>query len=109
MARAINGSWPFFPTIIGAAVLVFLHSLRSTFAEHSENFEVLIKGQPAVLLRNGDVITEQMRAHNISLRGLAEDMYLRCHRVTEEIELARLERSGAISLIRGRADREARS
>ncbi len=108
-ARAINDSGPFFPTIIGATVLVFLHSLRSTFAEHSENFEVLIKGQPAVLLRNGDVITEQIRARNNSPRDLAEDMYLRGHRATEEIELARLERSGAISFIRRRANREARS
>ena len=90
-------------------MLVFLHRLLSTFAGHSEKFEVLIKGQPAVLLRNGDVITQQMRAHNISPRGLAEDMYLRGHRATEEIEVARLERSGAISFIRGRADREARS
>ena len=90
-------------------MLVFLHRLRSTLAEHSEKFEVLIKGQPAVLLRNGDVFTEQMRARNISPRDLGEDMYLRGHRATEEIELARFERSGEISFIRRRADREARS
>jgi uncharacterized membrane protein YcaP (DUF421 family) len=109
MARAINGSGPFFPTVIGAAVLVFLRRLRSTLAEHSEKFEVLIKGQPAVLLRNGDVFTEQMRARNISPRDLGEDMYPRGHRATEEIELARFERSGEIGFIRRRADREARS
>ena len=108
-ARGINGSGPFFPTIIGAAVLVFPRRLRSTFAEYPENFEALIKGQPAVLPRNGGVITEQMRARNISPRDLAEDMYLCGHRATEEIELARLERSGELSFIPRRADCEARS
>ncbi|HEY1582230.1 MAG TPA: YetF domain-containing protein [Chthoniobacterales bacterium] len=99
LARAINGSGPFFPTIVAAGVLVLLHRLLGSLAEHSEKFENLIKGRPDELLRDGRVLAEKMRAHRISKEDLAEDMHLRGHADTAAIALARLERSGEISFI----------
>jgi uncharacterized membrane protein YcaP (DUF421 family) len=99
MARAINGSAPFFPTLAGAAVLVVLHRLLAFVAYHSPAFERLIKGESDLLLRDGEEVREKMRRHKISSRDLAEDLRLRGHASEETIAQARLERSGEISFI----------
>ena len=99
LARAINGSAPFFATIGAALVLVLLHRFLAFFAYHSRAFERLIKGDPDVLLREGVQVREQMKAHKISPADLGEDLRLRGHASAEEIAAARLERSGDISFI----------
>src|SRR5256884_6450143 len=52
LARAINGSAPFFPTLGIGFILVLLHRLLGLAAYYSHGFGILIKGKPAVLVQN---------------------------------------------------------
>ena len=100
LARAINGSAPFFPTIGAGFVLVLLHRLLGLAAYHSHAFGCLIKGKPAVLVQNGNLDRQSMRRNQVSEHDLEEDMRLTAK--TEDIskiKIARVERSGDISFI----------
>ncbi len=101
LSRAINGSAAFFATIGASIVMVLLHRMMGWIAARSHAFGIIIKGQPSVLVENGQVLWEKMRRHSISAHDLEED--LRSTAMTEDIgkiRIARLERSGAISFIK---------
>ncbi len=100
LARAINGSAPFFPTLVMALVLVLLHRALSRVAFHSGRLGHLIKGTEAKVVQGGELLRETMQKHNISERDLLEEARLN-GQVTElgQIKTATLERSGQISVI----------
>jgi uncharacterized membrane protein YcaP (DUF421 family) len=101
LARAINGSAAFFPTIGSGFVLVILHRLLGGMAYFSHGFGILIKGKPVVLVQEGALQYKNMRGNHVSEHDLEEDM--RLHAKIEDfskIKTARLERSGDISFIK---------
>jgi uncharacterized membrane protein YcaP (DUF421 family) len=101
LARAINGSAPFFPTLGTGFVLVLLHRSLALTAYYSHGFGILIKGKAAVLAENGKLQRRNMSLNHISEHDLEEDMRLDAG--TEDlwkIKVARLERSGDISFIK---------
>jgi uncharacterized membrane protein YcaP (DUF421 family) len=103
LARAINGSAPFFPTLIVGFVLVILHRLLAIGAYFSHAFGILIKGKSVVLVQNGKLQRKYMRLNHISEHDLQEDMRLEA--ATDdlsEIRIARVERSGDISFIKAK-------
>ena len=101
LARAINGSEAFFPTLGTGFVLVLLHRLFGLAAYYSHTFGILVKGKPVFLVEDGEVQQKTMLREHISEHDLEEDMRLDAQ--TEDlskIKAARLERSGDISFIR---------
>lgn len=101
LARAINGSSAFFPTLGGGFVLVALHRLLAWIAYRSHGFGMLIKGEPHVIVQNGVIQWNVLKRHHISKHDLEEDLRLRAK--TEDlskIRIARIERSGDISFIK---------
>jgi uncharacterized membrane protein YcaP (DUF421 family) len=101
LARAINGSAPFFPTLGVGLVLVLLHRLVSLAAYYSHALGIVVKGAPAVLVKNGRLQHKNMLWNHISEHDLQEDM--RLDAATEDlskIKIARVERSGDISFIK---------
>jgi len=101
LARAINGSAPFFPTLGIGFILVLLHRLLGVAAYYSHSFGILIKGKPVVLVQNGRLQRRNMCLNHISEHDLEEDM--RLDAATEDlskIKIARVERSGDISFIK---------
>src|SRR5204863_3703238 len=101
LARAINGSAPFFPTLGIGFILVLLHRLLGLTAYYSHGFGILIKGKAAVLVENGRLQRRNMRLNQISEHDLEEDM--RLDAATEDlskIKIGRIERSGDISFIK---------
>jgi uncharacterized membrane protein YcaP (DUF421 family) len=101
LARAINGSEAFFPTLGTGFVLVLLHRLFGLAAYYSHTFGILVKGKPVVLVEDGKVQRKNMFREHISKHDLEEDMRLDAK--TEDpskIQVARLERSGDISFIK---------
>jgi uncharacterized membrane protein YcaP (DUF421 family) len=100
LARAINGSAPFGPTLAVGFVLVLLHRLFSTLAFYSETLGSWIKGHSSVLVQDGKRDRRAMRAHKISNNDLLEAARMN-GQVTEleKIRLATLERSGKISIV----------
>jgi uncharacterized membrane protein YcaP (DUF421 family) len=106
LARAINGSEAFFPTLGAGFVLVLLHRLFGMAAYYSHAFGILVKGKPVVLVQDGGLQRKNMLREHISEHDLEEDM--RLHAETEDlskIQVARLERSGDISFIKANEKR----
>jgi len=101
LARAINGSAAFWPTLGTGFVLVVLHRLLGAAAYYSHGFGILIKGKAVVLVENGKLQRKNMQLNHISEHDLEEDM--RLDAATEDlskIKVARIERSGDISFIK---------
>jgi len=69
LSRAINGSARFTETIVATLTLVALHWLFSTIAFHSDFFSRLVKGAPRLLIEDGEMQYDAMRASNTRQRG----------------------------------------
>src|SRR6266513_1925630 len=55
LARAVNGTAAFFPTLGGGFVLVVLHRMLAYWSRRSHAFGLLIKGRSDVIVRDGHV------------------------------------------------------
>jgi uncharacterized membrane protein YcaP (DUF421 family) len=101
LARAINGSAPFWPTLGGSFVIVLLHRFVAFIANRWHPLGICIKGEPHVILREGQLDHAAMRRNHVSVHDFEEDM--RLHAKTENkssLKVARVERSGDISFIK---------
>jgi uncharacterized membrane protein YcaP (DUF421 family) len=100
LARAVNGSASFWPTLGGGFVLIGIHRLLAFIAVRSRWFERVVKGSAENLVDGGRVNRKLMRKLQISESDLLEEARLNAQ-VSEldEIKTANLERSGEISVI----------
>ena len=100
MARAVNGSAAFFPTLGGGFVLVILHRLLGMISFHWDWFGRLVKGDPCILVQHGQVERKRMKSFHISEKDLFEEMHLNGNvEKLEQVKVATLERNGKISMI----------
>ena len=101
LARAVNGTAAFLPTLGGAFVLVMLHRALAYASRRSHRFGDLIKGKSDVIIRDGK-LDEALAMHNLlSMHDIMED--LRLHGNVNDIadvSLAVLERNGHVSVVR---------
>ena len=99
ISRPVNASAPFFETIAVGGVLVGIHWVFGALAFRWHAFGNLVKGRPAVLLENGEIRWESMRANHFTERDMQET--LRLHGVDDlkEVRTATLERNGKVSII----------
>jgi uncharacterized membrane protein YcaP (DUF421 family) len=107
ISRAINSGAPFFETLVAGALLVGLHYLFATIAFSSDTLARWFKGNPRMLIRDGEIQWDAMRKSNIGEHDLLRA--LRTQAQTEDPEQVReayLERSGKISVLK--YDREPR-
>ena len=70
LSRAISGSSPFFPTLLSAFALVLMHRLLSAASFQFSWLEKWIKGRPRVLIKNGKVDQQVLRATHITSQDL---------------------------------------
>jgi len=100
LSRAINGSATLLPTRGVAILLVGVHRLIAAAAFRSHRLGSLVKGDAAVLVRDGEPLPDVMRRFSISRRDLEEG--LRLHEVArvEDAAEAWIERNGDISAVR---------
>ncbi len=101
LARAINGSAPFFPTLGAGFVLVLFHRLMGFIAQRSHKFGKLIKGQEDVLIDHGRIIPKAMHRNHLSEEDLLEELRLQ-GKVSDpnEVKRAIIERNGQISVVK---------
>ena len=105
LARAINGSGPFFVSIGASIVLMIAHRLCAFAACHSHAFGILIKGRNIILVRDGRIDRKAMNRKLVTQHDLEEDMRLDAQvEDLSKIRVARLERSGDISFIEKEQD-----
>ena len=101
LARAINGSEAFFPTLGAGFVLILLHRVFGLAAYYSHAFGILVKGRPVMLVQDSKLQRKNMLWEHITRHDLEEDMRLEVNTDNlSEIQVARLERSGDISFIK---------
>jgi uncharacterized membrane protein YcaP (DUF421 family) len=100
MSRAINGSAPFSPTLLGGVALVGIHWLLGALAVHASWFGTLVKGSPVLLIKDGEIQREGMRRTGLSNNDLEQALRLRSNQTDPtQVQLAYLERNGGISVI----------
>lgn len=103
LSRAINGQAAFFPTLGASVLLIALHHALSTLAFHSHWFSQLIKGQPRVLIRQGRLDRRAMARAKITDEDLDENLRMHGNVAgTAEVLEARLERNGAVSVVKSK-------
>lgn len=100
LARAINGSSSFFPTLGGGFVIVGIHRLCALLAYHWDFFGTLVKGQAEILVHEGKLDHGKMKKNHISEKDLLEEARIN-GQVAEMkgIILATMERNGQVSVI----------
>jgi len=100
LARAVNGTSAFFPTLGGGFVLVVLHRVLAYWSRRSHVFGDVIKGRSDIVIRDGK-LDEASATHNrLSIHDILED--LRLHGNVEDVSdvaLAVFERNGQISVV----------
>lgn len=100
MARAINGSERLIPTFAGGFVLACLHRGLAWAASTWPRMRGWIKGHSQTLFENGQLDRETMRRHHLAEDDLDEEFRLHGVQERSEVQIARLERNGAVSVIR---------
>jgi uncharacterized membrane protein YcaP (DUF421 family) len=100
LARAINGSAPFWSTLAVGFVLVGLHRLMAMTARRWHGFGNLVKGRSELVIHEGRVLESGLRKNDISEHDLAEDLRLngKVER-PDQVKVAYVERNGDISVI----------
>src|SRR5437016_14490131 len=101
LARAVNGTAAFLPTIGGGFVLVVLHRMLASWSRRSHAVGLLIKGRSDVIVRDGALDEAAAHRNRLSEHDVLEDLRLNGN-VAEirDVLLAVLERNGHISVIR---------
>ena len=101
LARAVNGTAAFLPTLGGGFILVMLHRVLAYWSRRSHALGVLIKGRSDVIVRDGALDVDMANRSRLSEHDLLED--LRLHGNVDdvrEVALAVFERNGHISVVR---------
>lgn len=101
LARAVNGTAAFFPTLGGGFVLVMLHKLLALLSRNSHRFGDLIKGREVQVIRDGQLDLDAMRKQDFSEHDLKEDLRLNGNLADwREVKAAFIERNGQISVVK---------
>jgi len=100
LARAVNGTAAFFPTLGGGFVLVLLHRMLAFWSRRSHGFGLLIKGRSDVVIRDGKVDDAAASRNRLSEHDLLEDLRLHGNVAdVADVALAVFERNGHISIV----------
>lgn len=99
-SRAISGTAPVISSLAGAFILVLVHWVISYVTRDSSLLSYVIKGKDTILIRNGKIDREALAASHMSEDDLAEDLRQEGIETPTQVKMARLERSGKLSVIR---------
>jgi uncharacterized membrane protein YcaP (DUF421 family) len=99
-SRAISGTAPFIASLAGTFVLVLVHWVISYITQQSPLLGYIVKGTATVLIRNGKIDREALAASHMSKDDLDEDLRQEGIETSTQVKIARLERSGRLSVIR---------
>ena len=101
LARAVNGTAAFFPTLGGGFVLVLLHRTLAYWSRRSHVLGLLIKGGSDVLIRDGQLDRALAQRRRLSEHDILEDLRLHGNiNDIADVSLAVFERNGHISVVR---------
>jgi len=100
VSRAVTGQAPFLPTLGAGFVLVGLHWLFSVLSFHSDRFGTLVKGSHRTLVKDGEILWDEMQESHITKNDLLDALRTQANIAdVGQVKEARLERGGGISVI----------
>jgi uncharacterized membrane protein YcaP (DUF421 family) len=99
LSRALTGNAPLLPTLAATGLLVILYVGVTTVTPHSKIVSRLVKRRPIILVRNGEVDVEAFRKAHFGENDITELLRLNGLRDLSQVEEARLERNGQVSVI----------
>ena len=99
-SRAITGNAPLGPALAGVATLLALHWLFSAIALHWHGFGTAVKGHSRVVIRDGAIDEDRLRAAHLTHRDLDEDLRSKGYVRVEDVAEGRIERDGTLSVQR---------
>lgn len=101
LSRAILGSAALSSASVASFTLIALHRFLSFLAMKSHVWGCLVKGRTYELVKDGQIITENLRRSHLSERDLFEALRLQANvNSLDEVESAYKERSGEIGVVR---------
>jgi uncharacterized membrane protein YcaP (DUF421 family) len=101
LSRAINGSSPLLLALVSSAFLVAFHRLLTWSTFKSKALSRIFSGSPRTLIRDGEILPEEMRRQQFSAADLEESLRLRGQVADpREVREARFERNGKVSVVR---------
>ena len=100
LSQAITQASPFFATLAAGLTLVLLHFLFAVLSFHSQRFGNLVNGRARTLVEDGQIQWDAMRESHINEQDLMSALRENGNvNDVRRVKLARLERSGNISVI----------
>jgi uncharacterized membrane protein YcaP (DUF421 family) len=100
LARAINGSAPFFSTLGAGFVIILFHRLLAGLSCRFEAMDDLVKGKADLLIENGRVNKRAVRRNHLTEKDLLEELRLTGHiESAADVRRAFIERSGEVSVV----------
>jgi uncharacterized membrane protein YcaP (DUF421 family) len=99
LSRGITGSASVSGTTVASAALVATHWVFTFLASRSHAFGTLVKGRAIVVVKEGELIRENMRRSHISEHDLEEELRLQGIDSLQEVRLAHKERNGEVSFL----------
>lgn len=101
LARAVNGTVSFFPTLGAGFVLVALHCALAYLARDSHGPGTLVKGRCDRVIKEGIVDDKALRRNNLSKHDLVEDLRLNGNvQDPQKVKEAYFERNGQITVVK---------
>lgn len=100
LSRTITEADLFFETLAACLLLILVHRLFSLIAAYSDRFGDWIKGNERVVVQDGEILWDALHKSNLSRQDLMQTLRLNA-RVSDvkNVQIARLERNGDISVI----------
>jgi uncharacterized membrane protein YcaP (DUF421 family) len=100
LSRAIVAASPFTGTLVAGAVLVGLYRLLTYVAFFSDTIGQLVKGDALLLIKDGQVLPDNLRRISITEKDLQEGLRHGANLDDiSQVERAYLERNGRISVL----------
>lgn len=100
LSRAITEIELFLRVIPACLLLILMHRFFSFISAKYENFGSLIKGKERVVVKDGEILKEELYKSNLSEQDLIQSLRLNVEITDiEKVKIARLERNGEISFI----------
>jgi len=107
LARAVNGTASFFPTLGAGFVIVLLHRMLAAWARRSHVVGYFIKGRNDVIIRDGRLDEDAAKRNRLSEHDILEDMRLKGNVGRyADVSLGIFERNGEVSVVRRESDPE---
>lgn len=100
LSRAINGSSTLLQSMVSGGVIIFLHWLFAFGAFQHHKIGKLLKGKPAIVIKDSQIDWDVLQKNQITEEDLRESLREALHiEQLQNVKVARLERNGRLSFI----------